>query len=33
MSKGIAFIWAPKELVSSILDVMNKKGFFYVENF
>lgn len=33
MSKGIAFVWTPKELVSSILEIMNKKGFFYVENF
>lgn len=32
MSKGIVFIWAPKELVAHILEVMNKKNFFYVEN-
>jgi len=32
MSKGLAFIWAPKELVADILDIMVKKGFFYVEN-
>jgi hypothetical protein len=30
--KGIVFIWTPKELVSEIFTVMNKKNFFYVEN-
>lgn len=33
MSKGIVFIWAPKEHVSQLLAIMEEKHFQYVENF
>jgi hypothetical protein len=32
MPKGLVFVWAPKELVSELLNVMGKKNFTYVEN-
>ena len=33
MTKGLAFIWAPKNIVSDILSIMEKKDFTYIENF
>ena len=30
MSKGLVFVWAPKELISDLLLVMEKKDFVYV---
>ena len=33
MSKGLVFVWAPKEHVSEMLTIMEKKEFTYVENF
>lgn len=33
MSKGLAFVWAPKQHVSELLAVMDRKEFTYVENF
>lgn len=30
ISKGLAFVWAPKESVSELLEVMEEKGFLYV---
>ena len=32
MEKGLIFIWAPKELIFEILEIMQEKQFFYVEN-
>lgn len=33
MSKGIVFVWTPKEHVSQMLAIMEQKHFIYVENF
>jgi hypothetical protein len=33
MPKGLVFVWADKAYVAHILDIMEKKGFLYVENF
>lgn len=33
MSKGLVFVWAPKENVSEMLTIMEKKDFIYIENF
>jgi hypothetical protein len=30
MSRGLVFVWAPKESVSEMLGVMEEKGFQYV---
>ena len=32
MTKGLVFVWAPKEHISELLTVMEKKDFVYVEN-
>lgn len=32
MSKGLVFVWAPKQHISELLNVMEKKDFVYVEN-
>ena len=32
MEKGLVFIWAPKQLIFEILQIMQEKSFFYVEN-
>lgn len=32
MEKGLVFIWAPKEVIFEILEIMEEKSFFYVEN-
>ena len=32
MMKGLVFVWAPKELVSELLTIMEKKDFIYVQN-
>lgn len=32
MPKGLVFIWTPKDLISEIIELMQKKGFNYVEN-
>jgi hypothetical protein len=33
MSKGMVFVWTPKEHVSQLLAIMEQKHFQYVENF
>lgn len=33
MSRGLVFVWAPKEYISELLQIMEKKDFIYVENF
>lgn len=33
MSKGMVFVWTPKEHVSQLLTIMEQKHFQYVENF
>lgn len=30
MSKGLVFVWAPKEFISDMLTIMEKKDFVYV---
>ncbi len=32
MPKGLVFVWTPKDLISEIIELMEKKGFNYVEN-
>jgi hypothetical protein len=32
MAKGLVFIWTPKEHISDIIELMEEKGFNYVEN-
>ena len=32
MNKGLVFVWAPKEYISELLTIMEKKDFVYVEN-
>ena len=32
MAKGLVFVWAPKEHISQLLTIMEKKDFIYVEN-
>jgi len=32
MSKGLIFVWAPKQYVHDLLITMEKKDFVYVEN-
>jgi hypothetical protein len=32
MTKGLVFVWAPKEYISEMLAIMEKKDFYYVEN-
>lgn len=32
MSKGLVFIWTPKEHICDIIKIMEQKGFNYVEN-
>ena len=32
MSKGLIFIWTPKEHIADIIEIMDQKGFNYVEN-
>lgn len=32
MAKGLVFMWAPKDLISEVIDLMENKGFAYVEN-
>lgn len=32
MTRGLAFVWAPKEILSDLFKEMQAKGFVYVEN-